>query len=328
MRFELLRRNAAASIVGAMLAVAALGPAVAQDWPARNVTVVVPLGAGSASDVMARVVMDQVGKQLGQTFVIENRPGAGGTIGSNAVAKSAPDGYTILSYGALAGSNALYSKLPYDVLADFIPVIPFGQQPLALVVSPAKGYKKLSDLIAAAKAKPGTMNYSSAGIGSASHFAAERLRVSAGIEVQHITFRAATESLTEIIAERVDFSIQPLTTVLPLIRDGKLAALAVSSDVRASALPDVPTTQEAGLKADSVYPFYSGVFVPAKTPTDIVDKLYRETAKALQMPSVRERLNAVGVEPMNMTREQFTAFFKKDVAANLDLVKIAKIPTQ
>ena len=156
--------------------------ALAQDWPTRNITVVVPLAAGSATDVMARVVMDQVGKQLGRTIIVENRPGAGGTTGANMVAKSAPDGYTILAYGALSIANALYSKLPYDTLRDFVPVIPFGQQPLVLVTSPLKGYKTLGDLIAAAKAKPGALNYSSAGVGSASHFAAERLRISAGIE--------------------------------------------------------------------------------------------------------------------------------------------------
>ena len=169
-------------IAGAVLATAGLvigahSPALAQDWPTRNVTVVVPLGAGSASDIMARVVMDQVGRQLGRTFVVENRPGAGGTIGANMVANAAPDGYTVLVYGALATAHALYAKLPYDTLEAFIPVIPFGQQPLVVVTAPGKGYKTLRDLIAAGKAKPGSLNYSSAGVGSASHFAAERLRV-------------------------------------------------------------------------------------------------------------------------------------------------------
>ena len=182
--------NATLSI--AWLAVAA--SASAQEWPSRNITVVVPLGAGTASDVAARVVMDQVGKQVGQTFVIENRPGAGGTVGANTVAKSAPDGYTILAYGALAGSNALYSKLPYDVLSDFVPVIALGQQPLAVVTSPARNFKTLSELIAAAKAKPGAMNYSTAGVGSASHMGAERLRMSAGW-LDSEQFRSASRTL-------------------------------------------------------------------------------------------------------------------------------------
>ena len=192
-------------------------PASAQDWPARNVTIVVPLGAGSASDIMARVMAEQLTRQLGQTFVVENRPGAGGTIGANQVAKSAPDGYTMLAYGALGTANALYSKLPYDTLADFTPVIPFGIQPLSIVTAPSKGYKTLGDLIAAGKAKPGSLNYTSAGVGTASHFAAVRLLVSAGIEAQHIPFKGAAEAVTEVMTGRADFSPQIFTTTLPLL---------------------------------------------------------------------------------------------------------------
>jgi tripartite-type tricarboxylate transporter receptor subunit TctC len=317
-----------AALLIAALAVLSSHPASAQDWPQRTVTVVVPLGAGSATDIMARVVMEQVGKQVGQTIVIENRPGAGGTIGANAVAKSAPDGYTILAYGALSIANALYSKLPYDTLADFIPVVAFGQQPLAIVSAPSKGYKTLGDLVAAAKTKPGALNYSSAGIGSASHFAAERLRISAGIEAQHITFKGAGEAVTEVVAGRVDFSPQPFTTSLSLLQDGKLVALAVSAHKRAALMPDVPTTIEAGLSADSVYPFYSGLYLPAKTPRDIVDKLQRETAKAIQSPAVQERFAKLGVEAMPMTLEEFGRFVRDDVAANVALVKAANIPTQ
>jgi tripartite-type tricarboxylate transporter receptor subunit TctC len=320
---------ASAALAAACFAVAVSGSALAQEWPARNVTVVVPLGAGSASDVMARVVMDQVGKQLGQTFVIENRPGAGGTTGAGMVAKSAPDGYTILAYGALATANALHSKLPYDTLNDFVPVVAFGQQPLVVVVAaPAKGYKTLVDLIAAAKAQPGALNYTTAGVGSASHFGAERLRVSAGFEAQHIPFKGAAEAVTEIVAGRADFSAQLFTTTLPLLREGKLTALAVSAHKRASVMPEVPTLIESGLPADSVYPFYSGLFLPAKTPRPIVEKLHQETVKALQAPAVRERFATLGVEPMPLTLDQFEKFFRDDVAANAALVKAAKIPTQ
>jgi tripartite-type tricarboxylate transporter receptor subunit TctC len=319
---------ASAALAAACLAVAVSGSALAQEWPVRNVTVVVPLGAGSASDVMARVVMDQVGKQLGQTFVIENRPGAGGTTGAGMVAKSAPDGYTILAYGALATANALHSKLPYDTLNDFVPVVPFGQQPLVVVASPAKGYKTLADLIAAAKAQPGALNYTTAGVGSASHFGAERLRVSAGFEAQHIPFKGAAEAVTEIVAGRADFSAQLFTTTLPLLREGKLTALAVSAHRRASIMPEVPTLIESGLPADSVYPFYSGLFLPAKTPRPIVEKLHQEAVKALQAPAVRERFATLGVEPMPLTLDQFEKFFRDDVAANAALVKAAKIPTQ
>jgi tripartite-type tricarboxylate transporter receptor subunit TctC len=319
-------RRGALAIALACLA----GAASAQEpaWPTRNVSVIVPLGAGSASDIIARVVMEQVGRQLGQTFVVENRPGAGGTIGANAVAKAAPDGYTILAYGAMASAHALYSRLPYDTLKDFVPVIPLGQQPLVLVTSPAKGYKTLADLVAAAKAKPGELAFTTAGIGSASHFGAERIRASAGFDALHIPFKGASEAVTEVIAGRADFSVQLFATTLGLMRQGQLVALAVSAPRRTAAAPDVPTTIEAGLPANSVYPFYSALYLPAKTPRAIVEKLHGETAKALTVPAVRERLATLGVEPMAMSLAEFDAFFREDVDANVALVKAAKIPMQ
>ena len=319
---------AAVWIVCGMLAVPVSGPALAQEWPTRNVTVVVPLGAGSATDIASRIVMDQLSRQTGQAFVIENRTGAGGTIGAGMVAKSAPDGYTVLSYGALSISNALHSKLSYDAVNDFIPVIPFGHQPLLVVTSPDKGYKTLGDLIAAAKAKPGAMNFASAGVGSASHFGAERLRVSAGFDAQHIPTKGAVEAATEILSGRVDFSVSTSSTTLPLIHEGKLVALAVSALKRSAVVPNVPTTVETGLRADSVYPFYSALYLPAKTPRDIVEKLHREVAKALQTPAVQERFAKLGIEPMPMDVEQFGKFFRDDVASNVALVKAAKLPTQ
>jgi tripartite-type tricarboxylate transporter receptor subunit TctC len=312
-------------LASAMFAVA---PVKAQDWPSRPITVVVPLGAGSASDLIARVVMEQVGRQLGQPVVVENRPGAGGTIGANAVAKSAPDGYTILIYGALNTAHALYSKLPYDTLADFIPVASLGQQPLVVITSPAKGYKTLQQMIAAGKAKPGSLNYTSVGVGSASHFGAERLRASAGFEAQHIPFKGAAEAVTDVVAERSDFSVQLTATTLPLIRDGKLVPLAVSAHKRLSSLPEVPTTIETGLPPESVYPFYTGVYLPAGTPRNIVEKLNREIAKALETPAVQARFVPLGVEPMPGTPDEFAKFFRDDVASTVALAKAAKIPTQ
>jgi tripartite-type tricarboxylate transporter receptor subunit TctC len=289
---------------------------------------VVPLGAGSASDVIARVVMDQVSKQIGRTIVIENRPGAGGTTGANTVAHAEPDGHTILAYGALATAHALYSKVPYDTLNDFVPVIPFGQQPLVVITAPSKGWKTLGDLIAAGKAKPGSLNYSTAGVGSASHFGAERLRISGGFQAQHIPFRGAAEAVTEVVAGRADFSAQLATTTVSLLSEGKLSALAVSATKRTALMPNVPTTVEAGLKEDSVYPFYSGLFVPAKTPRPIIERLHRETAQAMQAPAVQETLKKLGVEPMPMSTEQFGAFFREDVEAAVALVKAANIPRQ
>jgi tripartite-type tricarboxylate transporter receptor subunit TctC len=300
------------------IALAAFGRAQAQDWPTRSVTVVVPIPAGVASDIIARVVFEQVGKQVGQTFVIENRPGAGGTIGANMVAKSEPDGHSILVYGSIAAANALYARLPYDTVADFTPVVPFGETPLVVVTAVGR-YNTLAELIAAAKAKPGELNYSTVGIGSAAHFGAVRLAVSAGITAQHIPFKGP-EWLADTIAGRVDFSVPPVTT--------KLKALAVGAAKRAASLPDVPTLIEAGLKADAIYPFYTGAYLPARTPRAIVDKLHDEVVNALALPSVQERLAKIGVEKLPMTVAEFDRFFKDDVAANLELVKAANIPRQ
>src|SRR5262245_9752479 len=316
-------------LAGALAASLAVGASAStEDWPTRTVTVIVPLGAGSASDTLARLVMEQVGKQLEQSFIVENRPGAGGTIGANVVAKSEPNGYMVLSYAALAAANALYARLRFDAQSDFTPVIALGQQPLAVVSAPSRGYKGLGDLIAAAKAHPGTLNYSSAGVGSATLFAVERLRVSAGIEAQHIPFKGAQESLTEIMAGRVDFGTQSLTSAWPLIRDGKVTALAVSALERSALMPDIPTIVEAGLSRNAVHPFYSALFVPARTPHEIVEKLHRETRKALEDAALRTRLATIGVEPMPMTLEEFGRFFKDDIAANIVLAKAAKIKAQ
>ena len=313
-------------VLGTAMALAIFNPASAEDWPTRTVTVVVPIPAGVASDIMARVVFEQVGRQVGQSFVIENRPGAGGTIGTSVVAKAAPDGYTILVYGSIAAANALYERLPYDTVADFTPVVAFGQTPLVVVTAVGR-YKTLAELIAAAKAKPGELNYASVGIGSAAHFGAVRLAASAGITVQHVPFKGQ-EWLTDTIAGRVDFSVLPVTTIIGQIRDGKLTALAVGANERAASLPDVPTLIEAGLKADAIYPFYTGAYVPSKTPRAIVDKLHDEVVQALAVPSVQERLGKIGVEKLPMTVAEFEKFFKDDVANNLTLVKEANIPKQ
>jgi tripartite-type tricarboxylate transporter receptor subunit TctC len=303
-------------------------PAAAQDWPSRTVTIVVPLAAGSASDIAARVIADQLGKQLKATFIVENRTGAGGTVGAGAVARSAPDGYTILAYGALSVAHALYSKLPYDTLNDFIPIIPLGQQAQAVTTAPSKGYKTLGDLIAAGKAKPGALNYSSAGVGSASHFAAERLMVAAGFTAQHIPFKGSGESLREIVAGRVDFSIQSFATTVPLIQNGTLLPLAVSAHKRSALVPDVPTTIEAGLPAASVYTFYTGIYLPAKTPRSIVEKLHGEIAKALQSPETQAQFKKVGVEPLPMSLDEFGKFTREEVASTIAIARAAKIKQQ
>jgi len=314
------------AVLGAFLLIAALTTAPAQDWPSRNVTVVVPVPAGVASDIIARVVFDQVGRQVGHTFVVENRPGAGGSIGGNTVAKATPDGHTILVWGSIAAANALYTKLPYDTLKDFTPVAALGQTPLVVVTSVGR-FKSLGDLVSTAKANPGKLNYATVGVGSAAHFGAEQLAVSAGFSAQHVPFKGG-EWLTEVVAGRLDFAVAPVTSAIGLIRDGKLVPLAISSSTRSASLPDVPTMVEAGLKSDAVYPFYTGAYPPAATPNAIAEKLHNEIMKALALPAVRERLAAVNVDPMPMTLAEFGSFFKKDVAANLELVQAANMPRQ
>ena len=320
-------------LAGAVLVVASLlgafAPAqAAEPWPTRTITCIVPLGAGSGSDVMARIVLDKVSQQLGQTIIVENKPGAGGTIGTAFAVRAPADGYTLVAYGALASAHALYPKLSYDTLRDLTPVVPLGQQPLVLVVSPDGPYKTLADLVAAIKAKSGTLNYASAGVGAASHFGASRLLMSIDGKAQHIPFKGAADSVTELMAQRVDFTVQPLSVVLPQIKAGRLKALAVGQMTRSPSLPDVPTMVEAGLKADAIYPYYAGVFVSSKTPNEIAQKLHDEIAKALKDPTVAQKLAAIGVEPMPMSLAEFKTFFQQDVATNIEIAKAADIKIQ
>ena len=305
-----------------------LGPvAWAQAYPSKPLRFVVGFPPGGVNDILARTIGNPLSDMLGQSVIVENRPGANSVIGANTVAHAAADGYTMLATGALPTAHGLFVKLPYSTLEDFVPVIPLGVQPLVLVAAPEKGLKTLADLIAAGRAKPGSLTFASAGIGSASHLAAERLRISAGFTARHVPFKGASEALTDVLTGRVDFQFLPLAPALPLIKGGRLVALAVSSSRRASALPQVPTTTEAGLTG-SAYDFWVGLYLPAKTPPDIIAKLHDETAKALQMPSVRQRLAAMGVEPMPMSQEQFERYFRDDVDASVRLVKAANIHAQ
>jgi tripartite-type tricarboxylate transporter receptor subunit TctC len=312
-----------------MLAGVALGliasSAGAQTWPARPIMAISPFSAGNAVDIVGRVVLDQLSRQIGQPVVIENRSGGGGLIAFNSVAKATPDGYTALLGSSTFSSNVvLHKTLPYDTLKDFTAVIPFGAQPSVLVAPPSRGFKTVADLVAAAKAKPGVMNYASAGIGAASHIAAERFRIATGIVAQHVPFRGPNEALAEVIAGRIDFYFLPIAPALPLVQSGKLTALAVSTPQRAPSMPDVPTTAEAGYPT-AAYLFWSGLFVPARTPVEVVAKLYGESRKALDIPAVEEQLKKLGVQPMQMTSAEFQKFFADDVAQTVELAKQAGI---
>ena len=302
--------------------------ASAQAWPARPLRAIVPVGAGSSTDIVHRLVLEQVSAQLGQPIVVENRVGAGGTIGSAMVAKAAPDGYTILAHGsAHTIAPALYKSLPYAPSRDFIAVVPVGISPSVLVVPPARGWNTVADLVAAAKARPSALNFSSVGVGSATHLSAERFVAGAGIRAVHVPFKGGAEAMLEVIAGRIDFFFGPVALVLPHIREGKLRALAVNTAGRSTVLPDVPTLREAGLK-DADYPIWFGLFVPAKTPSDIVGRLSRETLKAIEAPELRGKLAALGVDPMPMSPTEFAAYVDHEIALNAALAKKAGLEAQ
>ena len=288
---------------------------------------VIPLTAGSATDVMARIVFDEVSKQLGQPFVIENRPGAGNSIGMNAVAKADPDGYTILANSSThTESPAVRATMPLDTANDLSAIIPLGNMPVVILFNPSKNYKQLSDSVNWARpSDPGKANYSSAGAGNSSHLNGELFKKAGQSEAVHLPFKGAPEAMTEDIAGPSDLRLLPLVNALPLMKDGKLQALAVSNASRASALPDLPTVAQAGYP-QSEYNFWAGeVSVPVKTPAAIKEKLYAEVKKALESPGVRERMKNLRADPFPVTSAQFYAIVKKEIENNSVIAKAANI---
>lgn len=320
----------AAALRAAAIAIAASAPlasAFPQSWPAKPIRAIIPIAAGSAADIIPRTVFEHLSGQLGQPIVVENRPGAGGTIGAAAVAKSDPDGHTILVMSSsYTIAPSVYPALSYDAARDLTAIVPLGNVPNVLVVAPSSGFKTVQDFVAAARTK-GTMNYASVGAGTAMHLNAERFRLSARFEAQHVPFKGAPQAIVEVMTGRIDFTFVPVLAALPFIRDGKLTALAVGSSARASSLPDVPTTVEAGF-ADSHYNFWLGMFVPAQTPRDAMVRLANETQKSLQNAEVREKLAKLGVEPLTMTSDEFQNYVGAEIAASAVLVKAAGITAQ
>ncbi len=295
----------------------------AQTWPARPPRAVVPVAAGTITDIVPRIVFEQLSAQLGQNIIVENRPGGGTTTAAGLVAKADADGYTILiNSAAHTIAPALYPNLSYNPATDFSAVALLGVVPSVLVVSRDSGFKTVADFVAAARAKPGAMNFGSAGVGTATHLSAMRFMSSAGIEAVHVPFRGGPEAMNEIIAGRLDFFFAPVGNALPFVKDGLLRALVVNSAKRSAVLSDVPTTAEAGF-ADAEYPFWIGMFVPAKTPRVIVDKLHSEATNALAKPVVRSKLEALGVDPMSMSPSEMDAFVQKQIAADAVLAKTA-----
>ncbi|MEO7760764.1 MAG: tripartite tricarboxylate transporter substrate binding protein [Casimicrobiaceae bacterium] len=311
----------AAVIAGAFLLPSS---ATAQTFPSKPIHFVVAFTAGSATDIIARVVGDTLAKSLGQPVVIDNKPGAGGTIAAAFVAKAEPDGYTYLVHSAGHAVNpAIYSNLTYDTLKDFSGVSTLANLPNVLVVPPGK-YKTVAELVAAAKANPGKLNFGSAGAGSATHMNAEKFRAVAGFDAVHVPFKGTPEALSETMAGRLDFFFAPIVSALQLVKEGKLTALAVGTAKRAALLPDVPSTVELGYAA-SDFNFWIGLLAPAKTPREIVNRMNQEVIKALQSSEVRERFATLGAEPFPMKPAEFDAYVKSEVALNAGIVKAAGI---
>jgi tripartite-type tricarboxylate transporter receptor subunit TctC len=307
----------------ASLSVAAI--AHAEAWPTRLIRATIPFGAGSATDVVPRLVFDRLAPEIGQPIVVENRPGAGGSVGTGMVAKAEPDGYTILAHSsALAIAPAIFPDLNYDTSRDLSGVLMIGSSANVMIVAPSRPWKTIQEFIANAKAKPGSISFGSVGIGSAVHISAEKFRIAAGIEATHVPYRGGAEVIADIIGGRVDFYFCPTATALPLIKAGQVRALLVSSAQRVADLPDVPSVSDIGLK-DAESASWIGVFMPSKTPRDIVDKFHATGMKLLSEPAMQDSLKKLGVEPMPMTPEQIDDLVKREIAANMDLIKAAGI---
>jgi tripartite-type tricarboxylate transporter receptor subunit TctC len=300
-------------------------PAYAEDWPTHLIKATIPFGAGSATDVVPRLVFDRLAAELGQPIVIENRAGAGGTLGTALVAKASPDGYAILAHSsALTIAPAIFANLTFDAARDLASVLMIGSSANVMIVPASRPWKSVQDFIADAKAKPGSISFGSVGIGSAVHISAEKFRLAAGIEATHVPYRGGSEVITDILGGRIDFYFCPLATALPLIREGQVRALVVSTDRRVADLPDIPTPAEAGLKnAESAIWF--GVFVPAKTPAAIIERLHAAGEKVLGDPATQASLKKLGVEPLPMTPAEMDDLVKRESASNLEVIKAAGI---
>jgi tripartite-type tricarboxylate transporter receptor subunit TctC len=294
-------------------------------WPrGQPIRLVVPFTAGSGTDVVARLLAEKLGPALGTTIVVDNRAGAGGTLGAALVAKSTPDGYTLLVHSAGHLVNpAIYPNLGYDTLKDFAGITPLATLPNVLVTAPGR-FKDVHDLVEQAKSKPGTLNYGSAGNGSATHMNAEVFRYAAGVQALHIPFKGTPEALSETMAGRIDWFFAPMVSALTLVQGGKLKALAVGTAKRSAALPQVPTTVEAGVPG-SEYQFWVGLFAPAQTPAAIVDRLHDEVSKIMTSADIKERLDKLGAEPFLMAPPAFDKFLADETAKSQLIVRAAGI---
>ncbi len=299
--------------------------AQADVWPSRVIKAVIPFGAGSATDVVPRLVFDRVAPELGQPITVENRAGAGGTVGSTAVARAEPDGYTIMAHSsAHAIAPLVFNDVKYDPVKDFSSVLMIGYSANVMITSPAKPWKTVQEFVTAAKEKNANISFGTVGVGSAVHISAEKFRLAAGFEATHVPYRGGSEVISDILGGRIDFYFCPLSTAIPLIQSGQVRALVISTGKRSAELPDVPTPMEAGYQNGETSIWF-GVFAPSKTPRPIIDKIYAAGSKVLATPEMQKDLKRLGVEPMPMTPAQMDEFVVKELAANAVLVKAAGI---
>jgi tripartite-type tricarboxylate transporter receptor subunit TctC len=302
--------------------------AAAQPYPNKPVRVIISFTPASATDIVGRIVMQKVSEFWGQPVVPENRSGAGGSIGSAVVAQAAPDGYTLLiNSNAHSVNPAIFAKLPYETTRDFTDIVPLAMQPNVLVVNAGAPYKTLMDLVNAAKAKPGSINWGHAGIGSGTHLNTEKVVNAADIKVTQVPFKGTPEVVQAMFSGSVDCYWVPISAGLSHIRNGKLRPLAVSSGKRNPTLPDVPTTGEAGVRGADA-PLWFGVWGPAGVPAEVVSKINADVRRALADPIVKERLMNLGNDPMDMSSQEFTRFVRSEIEDYQRVVRAAGIKPQ
>jgi tripartite-type tricarboxylate transporter receptor subunit TctC len=301
---------------------------LAQTYPAKPVRLVVAFTPGSSTDIIGRAVAAKLQEMWGQPVVVENRAGAGGTVGSEFVLRSDPDGYTLLANSSAHAANpGMYKELRYDTMRDFVNLALLGGGPNVLMVGPETGWKTLKDFVDAAKKTPGKLNFSSAGIGSGTHFNLEKLKLAAGIDVQHVPYKGTPEAIGDTIAGRVCCYWAPLNAALPHVNGGKAVALAVSSAQRSPLLPNVPSVAEQGY-AGFDYTLWVGLWGPAKMPADIAAKINKDVNAALASADLRERLTKLGTVPGNLTIPQFTEFVRKEIEETKTILQAAGIKPQ
>ena len=304
----------------------AAGPATADDYPSRNVKIIVPFGAGGPTDVYARAIAEELRKSLHQTFIMENRPGAGTTIGTDMVAKAPPDGYTLLMVsGTQTVNETLYGKKPYQLMRDLVPVAPLIDTDLVLVVHPSVPAKNLVELLALARAKPGTLNYGSSGPGSNYHMAGELLKNITGIDIVHVPYKGSTGARNDILGGQIQILFDSVPTMVETIKAGLVRPIATTGKIRSAILPDVPTLDEAGAKGFQAT-LWTGFMAPAGTPQPIVDRLNREITRAVSQPEIKKKWEAEGANPMAMTQAEYKTFMQAQIDKWAKVIKANNIP--